>query len=47
MRILWGDNEDPARLWHLLYEALTETTSVQPIVVVISFTHIYVVPRRH
>ena len=35
------------RLWHLLYEALTETTLVQPIVVVIPFAHVHAVSRRH
>ena len=32
MRIIWGNNRDQARLWHLLYEALTETPTVQLIV---------------
>jgi len=32
MRIIWGNNENQARLWHLLHEALTETPMVQPIV---------------
>jgi len=31
-RIKWGNNEDQARLWHLLYEVLTETPMAQPIV---------------
>ena len=28
----WGNKEEEMRLWHLLYETLTETTSAQPIV---------------